>query len=45
MPHRYGPEEFFSLPGRKASVSCLPQVSANNKIFQFFSLSSYVHLI
>ena len=21
MPHRYGPDEFFSLPGRKASVS------------------------
>ena len=21
MPHRIGPDEFFSLPGRKASVS------------------------
>ena len=21
MPHRYGPDEFYSLPGRKASVS------------------------
>ncbi len=21
MPHRYGPDEFFSLPGRKSSVS------------------------
>lgn len=20
MPHRYGPDEFFSLPGRKSSV-------------------------